>query len=147
MYLLRVVLHDWPDAYAAKILKQIREAASSDSKLVLQECVVQYACPSTSEHADIPGAVVTPAPAPLLANFGIAKNISDYYADFIVSCLRSEVHDFASISALVQMMSFFNAHERTVGQWVKLLAGTGWKLERIYPTHPIGFSKLVASPV
>ena len=85
MYLLREILHNWPDAYAAKILKQTREAAGPNSKLVLVECVVQYACSGTSEDADIPGAIMPPAPSPLLANFGIAKYIIDYYTDFVVS--------------------------------------------------------------
>lgn len=46
-----------------------------------------------------------------------------------------------------QMLILFNAKERTVGDFVKLLAGAGWKLERVYPTHPNGYFKLISSPI
>lgn len=46
-----------------------------------------------------------------------------------------------------QMLILFNAKERTVGDFVKLLAGAGWKLERVYPTYPNGYFKLVSSPI
>ncbi|KAG6848863.1 hypothetical protein H0H93_013351 [Arthromyces matolae] len=41
VYFLRVVIHDWSDDYAKKILKQLRDAASDSSKLVLFDTVAQ----------------------------------------------------------------------------------------------------------
>ena len=94
VYLLRIILHDWSDEYAMKILKRVRAAASPDSKLIVMEAMLQYACASGNEYAHIPGAVQPPAPAPLLANFGVAKDIIDYYADFVV-----RTHSLARLSS------------------------------------------------
>lgn len=85
VYMMRAILHDWSDTYATKILKRLRDAASPESKLVLVEAILQHTCPSPEEYADIPGAVVPPAPAPLLANYGIAKELTDYSLDYVVS--------------------------------------------------------------
>lgn len=41
VYLLAKVLHDWDDAEAAEILKNVRAAASSESKLFVLESVVE----------------------------------------------------------------------------------------------------------
>lgn len=39
-YLLRTILHDWPDADAARILARLREAMAPDARLVLVDAVV-----------------------------------------------------------------------------------------------------------
>jgi hypothetical protein len=63
VYFMRVVIHDWPDVTAKEIMANTRKAAGADSKLVLFDLVMPYAC-------ETPGA--PPAPFPLLPNLGVA---------------------------------------------------------------------------
>jgi hypothetical protein len=44
VFLLRVILHDWPDAFAHRILLHLREAAAPHTKLVLADFVLPLAC-------------------------------------------------------------------------------------------------------
>ncbi|KAJ7910449.1 O-methyltransferase-domain-containing protein [Mycena leptocephala] len=44
VFLLRVVLHDWPDAFAQRILLRLREAAAPHTRLVLADFVLPLAC-------------------------------------------------------------------------------------------------------
>ena len=64
-----------------KILKNLWEAESSRTKLVLMQNLIQFSChdPSSDKDRVIPGAV---PPAPLLANDG-ALNVS-YELDITV---------------------------------------------------------------
>jgi hypothetical protein len=71
---LRGIIHDWPDAYARKILKHLRASAQSDTKLILNDFLVPYAADSNNLFSDIPGADVPRAPYPLLANLGTVSN-------------------------------------------------------------------------
>lgn len=78
-------MHDWPDAYASKILTMLRDAASKDTKLILIDSVMPFAChdPSNDDGKGISGAVPKEAPDPLLANYGIANEFV-YNADLTV---------------------------------------------------------------
>jgi hypothetical protein len=73
VFFLRGVVHDWPNVYAKKILKQLRASAQSSTKLVLNDFLVPYAAPSNL-FSEIPGAKVPTAPYPLLANLGAVSN-------------------------------------------------------------------------
>lgn len=77
VFLLKHILHDWPDAYASKILVRLREVASSDTKLIINDNLVSFAChdPSGDDIKGIPGAVPKEAPKPLLANYGVANEM------------------------------------------------------------------------
>lgn len=73
VFFLKQVLHDWSDEYCLKILKYLRAAATSQTKLVLMDSIMPFACHDPSADHDarhIPGAVAREAPPPLLANFG-----------------------------------------------------------------------------
>lgn len=74
IFFLRGVIHDWPDAYAKKILKHLRASAQSYTKLFLNEFLVPYAASSGNLFSEIPGADVPPAPYPLLGNLGPVSN-------------------------------------------------------------------------
>lgn len=82
-------MHDWSDEYCVKILTQLKVAAGSNTKLVLMDSIMPFAChdPSADSKTAIPGAVPHEAPAPLLANFG-AVNEMGYNADIDVCTLR-----------------------------------------------------------
>jgi hypothetical protein len=74
VFFLRFVVHDWPDVYAKKILKQLYAAAQSSTKLILCDFVVPYAAPSNEQFSNIQGSYVSPAPYPLLSNLGSVSN-------------------------------------------------------------------------
>jgi hypothetical protein len=73
---MRYITHDWPDAHAKKILKQLRVAAQLYTKLILYEFLVPYATPSNAEFSHIPGAEVPIPPFPLLPNLGPVSNVT-----------------------------------------------------------------------
>ena len=72
MWLLRMILHDWPTAYALQILKHLRASSTAGkTKLILLETGMDYACAgSIPEAKQIPGAEPPVAPSPLLPNLG-----------------------------------------------------------------------------
>jgi len=92
VFLLRVVLHDWPDDYARRILLQLRDAAMPETKLLIADFVLPLACPedmgSDSGLDGIEGIQRLPAPAPLLPNLGKAS-ANVYWMDLTVSLALS----------------------------------------------------------
>ncbi|KAA1478055.1 S-adenosyl-L-methionine-dependent methyltransferase [Dentipellis sp. KUC8613] len=113
VFLLKQTIHDWSDEYCMKILRRLREAASPETKLIIVENIMRYAChdPSPSGESAIPGAAVAEAPEPLLANFG-AVNELEYLYD-------------------MTMFLMFNAQERTFHHFERLLRESGWRLQMI----------------
>lgn len=90
VFILRVVLHDWPDAQARAILLKLREAATEDTKLILADFVLPLACVDDIEGSDgagilegVEGAESSLASAPLLANLGKASAYA-YWMDLTV---------------------------------------------------------------
>ncbi|OCH93672.1 O-methyltransferase [Obba rivulosa] len=127
VFILRAIVHDWSDTYAIKIIRQLREAATSETKLVVVDTIVRYTCSSGKEFEDIPGANISDAPAPLLANYGIGGT-SVYQID-------------------LQMMVLVNSLERTLRQFVDVLHAGGWKLEHVSRTEGDQMQHLIASPL
>jgi hypothetical protein len=88
VFLLRAVLHDWPNEFARQILLRLREAATSDTKLVIADFVLPLACPDDTSTAGclvgVEGAETILAPAPLLPNLGRA-NANGYWMDLTVN--------------------------------------------------------------
>ncbi|KAJ7026144.1 S-adenosyl-L-methionine-dependent methyltransferase [Mycena alexandri] len=111
VYFMRVVIHDWPDAPAKEIMANTRKAAGPNSKLVLFDLVMPYACAT-------PGS--PPTPFPLLSNLGVAG------AGFVTGLD-------------IEMMTVFNGKERTVDEFRALGEATGWKLEEVKPGMLFGF--------
>ncbi|KAJ7278706.1 S-adenosyl-L-methionine-dependent methyltransferase, partial [Mycena rebaudengoi] len=107
IFLLRLVLHDWPFDDARKILKHLRAAATPDTVLVILEHVLPYAC-ATWTAADVD---VNAAPRPLLPNYGAANPLG-YGLDILI-------------------MTMVNAHERTRTDFERVLESAGWRLQRV----------------
>ena len=82
IFLLKQVLHDWSDLYAAKILTQLRAAAAPTTKLIIVESIVAYACHDPNSES-IPGAAPREAPSPLLPNYGPINDMQ-YNGDLTV---------------------------------------------------------------
>ncbi|KJA22483.1 hypothetical protein HYPSUDRAFT_649614 [Hypholoma sublateritium FD-334 SS-4] len=131
VFLLRVVLHDWPDDFARKILLRLREAAAPETKLLIADFVLPLACPddtsSTGILEGIEGAESVLAPAPLLPNLGKAS-ANVYWMD-------------------LTMQVMFNSQERTLREMVTLTLSAGWKVVKVTKTPGSLFGYLVAVPV
>jgi hypothetical protein len=132
VFFLRFIMHDWADKYAKPILQQLRVSAQSSTKLILCDFLVPYAAYSNDLFSDIPGANVPAAPYPLLANLGTVSNqaVQLDLQVFSTSLKISNLVAGADTDAL-QMMASANAQERTIGQFISLVEGTGWKLSSI----------------
>ncbi|EMD37634.1 hypothetical protein CERSUDRAFT_114284 [Gelatoporia subvermispora B] len=126
VYLLRAILHDWPDHHNAKILKHLLDVAGPDTKLIIMDKIVQFACTQEGEFENIPGTEFDNAPAPLLANYGYSKCMQ-YSADF-------------------EMLNEFNGQERTLSDFLELLTSVGWKIERVCGLKTDNWPRLVAVP-
>lgn len=107
VYYLKVVLHDWHDAEVEMILANIKAVMSRNSKLMLQERVL---LPSYSD--DTWPASMAKAPEPLLPNYGGG----------------SVGAQFSDLKTLVML----NALERTYSQWAKVLAASGFKIDKVW---------------
>ncbi|KAJ7202040.1 O-methyltransferase [Mycena pura] len=141
VYFLRVVLHDWPDAFAQRILLRLREAAAPHTRLVIADWVLPLACvdnfgvggggethaEDSKEQRQVEGAEKMLAPAPLLANLGKAS-ANAYWMD-------------------LTMQVTFNGQERTLREIVALAASTGWKVVRVTKAPGSLFGHIVAIPI
>ena len=74
VFLLRNILHDWPDKYCLQILRHLRSSAAPSTRLVLVDNIMAYACVD-NELKSVPGAEIPLPPAPLLANGGTANAV------------------------------------------------------------------------
>ncbi|PBK83977.1 hypothetical protein ARMGADRAFT_1018876 [Armillaria gallica] len=129
VYFLRVILHDWPDSFAQRILLRLREAAADDTKLVIADFVVPLACEDdfSSKGGDgVIGAETTLAPPPLLPNLGKASAHA-YWMD-------------------LTMQSVFNGQERTLREIVSLAASAGWKVTKLTKAPGSLFGHIIAVP-
>ncbi|KAF6752864.1 hypothetical protein DFP72DRAFT_442350 [Ephemerocybe angulata] len=135
VFLLRVVMHDWPDDHARKILLHLREAATSQTKLLLADFVLPLACADdfSSDSAnglgleEVEGAQRVLAPAPLLPNLGKAS-ANVYWMDLTMNVM-------------------FNSRERTLREIVLLALSAGWKVVKVTQAPGSLFGYIVAVPV
>ncbi|KAL5536481.1 hypothetical protein ACEPAF_303 [Sanghuangporus sanghuang] len=120
VFLLRNVIHDWPDKYAIKILRHLRNAAGPNTKLLVIDNVLDHVC-GTDQDATRP-------PSPLLPNLGGASLLS-YSADVAVFCV-------------------LNAGERTIEGFKDILTPSGWKFHgvRKNPISPVFKPAVTAGP-
>ncbi|KZV60678.1 S-adenosyl-L-methionine-dependent methyltransferase [Peniophora sp. CONT] len=127
VFLMRMIMHDYPDKDCVTILRHLRAAATPSTQLVIVDNIMAYACPEPAA-LEIPGAALSPPPAPLLRNLGEA-NSTAYLMD-------------------VEMMAITGGVERTVTQFRDLLAQAGWKVTRVHHGAPFVLShqKIIAVP-
>ncbi|KAK6991926.1 S-adenosyl-L-methionine-dependent methyltransferase [Favolaschia claudopus] len=129
VFLLRHIMHDWPDHKAVVILKNLREAAQQETQLVVIEKVVPFAStrtPDDSKMCPIRGAKQPVAEAPLLPNWGAAA-AEIYLYDLTMHALLGGI-------------------ERTAQGFYELFAKAGWKLIEIHQTAGTQMSHIVGVP-
>ncbi|KAI0644810.1 S-adenosyl-L-methionine-dependent methyltransferase [Trametes meyenii] len=103
VFLLRLVLHDWPDEESRSIMRHLRSAAGPNTKLLIGDLLLPYACRSEGAFA--------PEDSPLLPNLGMA-NLHGYLIDIMI-------------------LNFGGAKERTVDEMSKLALSSGWKVTSV----------------
>lgn len=99
VFLLRMIMHNWPDAESHKILSLLRSAIigreeeETPVKLVIVDSILMYACrgeeaeQSEGDQSDPAGAAASDvAPLPLLPNWGVANALA-YKLDIQVRVL------------------------------------------------------------
>ncbi|KAF9072576.1 S-adenosyl-L-methionine-dependent methyltransferase [Rhodocollybia butyracea] len=118
IYMLRLIIHDWCDEDAKKILSQLRSAAGSQSKLILFEMLAKHVSENPTDGT-------LSAPYPLLPNLGVAK------AGFFTTLDMS-------------LLTMYNGKERTYEEYAQLGKESGWKLEEVKPGK---ICALVFSPI
>ncbi|EKM60006.1 uncharacterized protein PHACADRAFT_250851 [Phanerochaete carnosa HHB-10118-sp] len=126
VFLLRNIIHDWSDKYCLQILRNLRDAASQDTRIVIVGSLLSYACDDDSLKG-IPGAECPVPPRPLLPNMGHVATPS-YYIDML-------------------MMGCHNGKERTPKQIAELMEQTGWKTVRIYRSLGASNAQVIGVPV
>ena len=84
VFMARFILHLWPDQYCAKILKRLRDAAQSHTKLIIFDEIIEYLSRDKPRaYADIDGAGQPVAPSPLFPYPEVTTGIT-YNLDMIV---------------------------------------------------------------
>lgn len=131
VFLVRLILHDWQDGDARKILSQLRAAAGAHTKLLIGDMLLPYACDDPNSAGGSESDNVTspfvPSDSPLLPNLGKA-NVHGYLADIV-------------------MMGMFGAQERTVDEMKALALSAGWKVTEIRRTPGSLWAYTTAVPV
>ncbi|KIP10225.1 hypothetical protein PHLGIDRAFT_266342 [Phlebiopsis gigantea 11061_1 CR5-6] len=127
VFLLRNIMHDWPDKYASVILKQLRSAAAPNTQLIIVDNLLSYAC-INEQLKSIPGADRPLPPRPLLPNGGHVS--------------------FVTFIGDMQMLELCNGKERTIPEFAALMEQTGWKLVRVHQGNAsaVGSTKLIGIP-
>ncbi|KAI0712846.1 O-methyltransferase [Cerioporus squamosus] len=116
VFLLRAVLHNWPDENSREILVHLRRAAGPHTKLLVVDNLLPYACldeSSDTSSGDSEGAVrsLVPDGSPLLPNLGRAS-ANGYLLD-------------------ISMLGMLAAKERTYRELDVLLRSAGWQISRV----------------
>jgi hypothetical protein len=145
VFLLRVVLHDWPDDFARRILLNLREAATPDTKLLIADFVLPLACADGAGGLEgVEGAESVLASGPLLPNLGKAS-ANAYWMDLTV---RMNLHVSSEQHRLpfCQMQVMFNSQERTLREIVTLASSAGWKVVKVTKAPGSLFGHITAVP-
>ncbi|KAJ7153303.1 O-methyltransferase [Mycena filopes] len=127
VFLLRYIVHNWPDAQAIDILAKLRNVALPDTQLVLIEKILPVASVDQGSGAkDIPGAARLLAQAPLLSNWG---------------CAAAELYLFD-----LGMHMMLGGTERTLDGYIDVVSKSGWEIVQVHHCGRSQLSHLVAKP-
>ncbi|KAF9460020.1 hypothetical protein BDZ94DRAFT_1170560, partial [Collybia nuda] len=130
IFLCRGVIHDYSYSVAKLILRNLRDAATKNTELLIIDPITPYACLDDNQARvgyGIMGTETLPPPAPLLANLGKA-NAVPYILDS-------------------QVLVVLNGEERTIGSFTELLKDSGWKITRVFTISGSSHKQILAAPV
>ncbi|KAG2039958.1 S-adenosyl-L-methionine-dependent methyltransferase [Suillus americanus] len=108
VYYLRHILHNWPDAEATTILRNIRKAMGPSSRVLIHDCVMSH----TLQRPGVGTNGLSVAPEPMLPNFGAGSH-NTYQMD-------------------LTMWFTFNSKERTFEELEIIGAAAGLALTQVY---------------
>ncbi|KAF8519626.1 hypothetical protein BU17DRAFT_89779 [Hysterangium stoloniferum] len=112
VYILSNILHDWPDRQALDILKNIADAMTLTSRLLVMEIVLT---PSISQSLNPPDenteTDANSAPWPLLKDYGIVNRYAHHQS--------------------IELITLFNGLDRTLQEYLTLFEQAGLELSRI----------------
>ncbi|KAF8218100.1 hypothetical protein K438DRAFT_2006988 [Mycena galopus ATCC 62051] len=160
VFILRVVLHDWPDAFAQRILLRLREAAAPHTKLVLADFVLPLACVDdfgVGEDVAGSGAGDPTAGGEKQRNGdrnGDSAKDREPQVEGAEKMLAPAplLANLGKASANAYWMDLtmqvtFNGQERTLREIVALALSAGWKVVRVTKAPGSLFGHIVAVPV
>ncbi|KAJ7457536.1 O-methyltransferase [Mycena galericulata] len=130
VFMLRHVVHDWSDERTVKMLQRLRDVAKPTTQLVIIENIMPLVSGAESDIPrvkSIPGAIRSPAPSPLLPNYGVSS-AQLYYYDITVHNL-------------------IGGGERTVEGFSDVLEESGWKLVQIHRCPGSEQCHIVGTPI
>ncbi|KAH9932971.1 O-methyltransferase [Fomitopsis serialis] len=129
VFLLRMIMHNWPDAECIKILKNVRNSCTKDTRIVIVDNIMLFASRSQEIEGQETGTSDPDAlaPEPLLANWGVANSLS-YKQD-------------------LNMLSNHNACERTVPEFAYLLSQANFRIVEVHQAHQSWLPQVVAVPI
>ncbi|GBE84991.1 4-O-methyltransferase 1 [Sparassis crispa] len=131
VFLLRMIMHNWPDAECIQILQRVRDCIGNnkDSRIVIVDNIMLFASRDQTIEGQNTGKADPEAlaPEPLLANWGAANSLS-YKQD-------------------INMLSNHNAMERTVPEFAELLSKTGFAIAEVHQAHQSWLPQIIAVPV
>ncbi|KAH7922203.1 S-adenosyl-L-methionine-dependent methyltransferase [Leucogyrophana mollusca] len=120
-FVLRHVLHDWPDREAVQILSHLAAAAGPKSRILIME---RISVPGLISKG--PGDLQTLLPTPTSAKhvphtppLGMPMNLGS----------ASRVPQLLA----VHLMGILNAHDRTMGEWEEVTTKAGLRITGVYP--------------
>ncbi|RDB20353.1 4-O-methyltransferase 1 [Hypsizygus marmoreus] len=120
VFILRMILHDWPNESSLKILRHLRAASGATTKLLILDHVIPYTCkgaidlssdsqqPIGNQNVEDEALAV---PGLALPRLGAANEMC-YSVD-------------------IAMMMWLNSQERTIEQFRQLLFSSGWRVEHV----------------
>ncbi|KAF9460299.1 S-adenosyl-L-methionine-dependent methyltransferase [Collybia nuda] len=107
-FLLRLILHDWPDAQSVKILTHLRKAATPSTRLIILDSIIPYTC-------DIPNAKFSEFETRSSGIPGLSLGAANEMA----------------FTNDISMMVWVNSQEHTLRQFRKLFELSGWRLVNV----------------
>ncbi|OSX68054.1 hypothetical protein POSPLADRAFT_1043216 [Postia placenta MAD-698-R-SB12] len=110
VFILRHILHDWPDDECVTILRHLRDAMRRDSRLLVADKVMQTTAGSP---------LLKSAPSPLPANYGYAHHMGNILA--------------------IGMLALFNGVERTPEEFSALAENAGLRVVKIWECRGLAY--------
>ncbi|KAH6915508.1 O-methyltransferase-domain-containing protein [Coprinopsis sp. MPI-PUGE-AT-0042] len=117
VYYLKHILHDWPDSKCLDILRNIRQAMTPDSRILIHDYIVQRATRDPKDKGNRPQ-----APVPLLPNYGIAR--------------------FRQYGLDISMMGRLNGRERSLSELVDLAEAAELEFVKVWDFDELALIEL-----